>query len=94
MGSPRPPRLVDMLLDGLATRHAEGYVRGAPLVQRALLAFGQEPGDHEDDIMRWLSLAWPAAADLWDDEAWHALTTHAVKRARETGALNFLPFSE
>jgi DNA-binding CsgD family transcriptional regulator/tetratricopeptide (TPR) repeat protein len=90
---PRPPRLVDTLLDGLATRFAEGYVAGAPLVNRALLAFREEAWRNEDDAMRWLWLTWLAAGDMWDDETWHELSTHAVRGARETGALNFLPLT-
>jgi DNA-binding CsgD family transcriptional regulator len=41
--------------------------------------------------MRWLWLTYPIAGDLWDDEAWYELTTHAVRTAQQTGALNFLP---
>ncbi|MFB4276765.1 AAA family ATPase [Nonomuraea sp. MTCD27] len=90
---PRPPRPADALLDGLATRFAEGYVEGAPLLKRALRAFRKEAGNNGDDVMRWLWLTWLVAGDMWDDEAWHELTTHAVRTARETGALNFLPLS-
>ncbi|MGI5286388.1 helix-turn-helix transcriptional regulator [Nonomuraea polychroma] len=90
---PRPPRLVDALLDGLVARYADGYVKGAPLLKRALRAFRQEAGRNKDDIMRWLWLTWLAAGDMWDDETWHELTTHAVQTARETGALNFLPLA-
>jgi DNA-binding CsgD family transcriptional regulator/tetratricopeptide (TPR) repeat protein len=90
---PRPPRLVDTLLDGLTTRFAEGYVEGAPVLNRALVAFRQEAGGDEDDVMRWLWLTWLAAGDMWDDETWHELTTRAVRRARETGALHFLPLA-
>jgi DNA-binding CsgD family transcriptional regulator len=89
---PQPPRLVDTLLDGLATSFAEGYVDGAPPVKRALLAIRQEAGDSEN-IMRWFWPAWVAAADMWDDETWSELTTHAVRGARRTGALNFLPLA-
>jgi DNA-binding CsgD family transcriptional regulator len=89
---PRPPRLVDELLDGLATRYAVGYVEGAPLLRRALRAFRRD-ARHHDDVMRWLWLTWPSAGDLWDDEAWHELATHAVQTARDTGALNFLPLA-
>jgi len=60
---------------------------------RALEMFRRTAGGREDDIMRWLWLAWPAAGDMWDDEAWHDLATHAVRTARETGALNFLPLA-
>ncbi|KAB8194118.1 AAA family ATPase [Nonomuraea phyllanthi] len=93
-GAPQGPRrLVDTLLDGLAARFAEGYASGAPPLKRALRAFLRDAGRDGDDIMRWLWLTWLVAGDLWDDEAWHDLTTHAVRTARETGALNFLPLA-
>ncbi|MCH6166265.1 AAA family ATPase [Pseudonocardia alaniniphila] len=90
---PQPPRPMDVLLDGLATRFAEGYVTGAALLRRALQAFQQDAGRHEDDTMRWLWLTWLVAGDVWDDEAWHELTTRAVRRARDTGSLNVLPLA-
>ncbi|MGR6921908.1 helix-turn-helix transcriptional regulator [[Actinomadura] parvosata] len=90
---PSPPRLADALLDGLATRFAEGYVAGAPLLKRALRAFRRQAGHDRDAVMRWLWLTWLAAGDIWDDETWHELTTHALQAARETGALNFLPLA-
>ncbi|MEV0830531.1 ATP-binding protein [Nonomuraea rubra] len=90
---PRPPRPVDGLLDGLATRFAEGYVEGAPQLQRALRAFRREAERDGDDNMRWLWLTYLVAADLWDDRTLHELTTRAVRTARETGALNFLPLA-
>ncbi|MEV6878692.1 AAA family ATPase [Amycolatopsis sp. NPDC051128] len=91
--APRPARPADALLDGLATRFAEGHAAGAPQLKRALRAFRRDTGPDGDDIMRWLWLAWPSAGDMWDDEAWHELATHAVRTARETGALNFLPLA-
>ncbi|MFJ2374552.1 AAA family ATPase [Streptomyces sp. NPDC087769] len=90
---PQPPRLADALLDGLATRFAEGYVEGASLLRPALRAFRRAAGRNKDDAMRWLWLTWLVAGDMWDDETWHELTTHAVRAARETGALNFLPLA-
>ncbi len=87
----QPPRPVDVLLDGLATRYTEGYVEAVPLVQHALRRFHQDVGHDRDDTMRWLWLTLPAAADVWDDETWHHLATDAVRAAREAGALNFLP---
>lgn len=90
---PHPPRAVDALFDGLATRFAEGYVGGAQLMKHALREFRRDAGRDGDDVMRWLWLVWPAAGDLWDDETWHELATHAVRTARETGALNFLPLA-
>lgn len=90
--APQPPRLTDLLLDGLATRFTEGYVQGAPLLKLALRAFRRAAEQGEDDVMRWLWLTWLVAGDMWDDETWQAVTTHAVRAARETGALNFLPW--
>ncbi|MFJ9123478.1 AAA family ATPase [Streptomyces sp. NPDC102340] len=90
----RPPRPTDLLLDALVTWFADGCVAGAPLLRSALGAFRTAAQDGDgDDAMRWLWLTWLAAGDLWDDETWHELTTHAVRTARDTGALNFLPLA-
>ena len=88
---PEPRRPIDLLLDGVATRFTEGYGAGVPALRRALQAFRREALRREDDILRWLWLAWLLAGDLWDDEAWHELATHAVRLAREAGALTLLP---
>lgn len=88
---PQPPRPIDLLLEGVATRYTEGYVAGVPPLRRALDAFQREAGRSEDDVMRWLWLAWLNAGDLWDDEMWHGLATHAVRLAREAGGLTVLP---
>jgi DNA-binding CsgD family transcriptional regulator len=88
---PEPRRPVDLLLDGMATRLTEGYGAGVPPLRRALQAFRGDPLRDEDDIRRWLWLAWLLAGDLWDDEAWHELATRAVRLAREAGALTVLP---
>ena len=90
---PQPPRPQDTLLDGLATRLAEGYVQAAAPLKRALRAFGQAAERDGDDIMRWLWLACPVAGELWDDETWHELSTHAARAGRQAGALNFLPLA-
>jgi DNA-binding CsgD family transcriptional regulator len=93
---PQPPRLTDVLLDGVATRFTEGYVAGLPPLRRALDAFRREAERGKDDILPWLWLACPVAPEpiapeLWDDEAWHELATRAVRLARDTGALAVLP---
>ncbi|QFR02059.1 AAA family ATPase [Streptomyces phaeolivaceus] len=88
-----PARPADLLLDGLATRFTEGHDKGAPVLKPALRAFRRAAGRDEDDAMRWLWLTWLVAGDLWDDEAWYELTTHAVRAARASGALNFLPLA-
>ena len=90
---PEPGRPIDLLLDGMATRFTDGYGAGVPALRRALQAFRGQALRSEGDTLRGLWLAWLLAGDLWDDEAWHELATHAVRLARETGALNVLPFN-
>ncbi|WP_433379931.1 helix-turn-helix transcriptional regulator [Actinoplanes sp. CA-142083] len=84
------PRPIDLLLDGLLTRYTRGYVAGTAPLRAALEAFGRELGG-DQHAMRWFSLPWIVAGDLWDDDAWHELATRAVRRAREAGALLALP---
>jgi DNA-binding CsgD family transcriptional regulator len=90
----RPPRAIDLLLDGLATRFTEGYTASVSPLRRALDAFLQDEPDAGD--IRWLWLACPVAPepvapDLWDDETWDRLTARAVALARDAGALAVLP---
>ena len=85
-----PPRAVDLLLDGLAARSAEGYSAGAPILRRALRALHDETGG---DDTRWLWLGCHTAMDLWDDEACRTLAARHVHQAREAGALTMLPFA-
>jgi DNA-binding CsgD family transcriptional regulator len=93
---PEPPRPADLLLDGLATRFTAGYAAGVEPLRRALQLFRRQPGRSKDGVIRWLWTACPVApeplaADLWDDESWHDLATHAVRLARDAGALATLP---
>ncbi|MGH3768804.1 MAG: helix-turn-helix transcriptional regulator [Pseudonocardiaceae bacterium] len=93
---PDPPRAIDLLLDGVATRFTDGYAAGHVPLRRALLAFRREAGRDDNEIMRWLWVACPVAPEpvapeLWDDETWHELATRAVQLAREAGALAVLP---
>ena len=90
---PQPPRLVDILLDGLAVRYTEGYVAGVAPLKRVLEASRRDAGRGNDDTMRWLWLTYLVACDLWDDQMLHELATRAVRRAREAGAFNFLPLA-
>jgi DNA-binding CsgD family transcriptional regulator len=88
--APQPPRAIDLLLDGLATRFTEGYTAAMPTLRSALAAFR---GDEEPSVrdVRWLWLACRVAQDLWDDETWYVLATRGLRVARETGALRVLP---
>jgi DNA-binding CsgD family transcriptional regulator len=93
----RPPRPIDLLLDGLAIRFTEGYAAAVAALRRALDAFALE-GERTEENMRWLWLACPVAPepiapDLWDDEAWDRLTGTAVTLARDAGALASLPIA-
>jgi hypothetical protein len=85
---PERPRTLDLLLDGLASRFAEGYVAGVAPLRRALQAIRDDPGE-----MRWLWLASRIASELWEDEIWHELTGRHVELARSTGALASLPMA-
>jgi ATP/maltotriose-dependent transcriptional regulator MalT len=84
-----PPRPVDLLLDGLATRLTDGYSEGAPVLKRALRAL-RRPDRPREEAMRWLHLAAATAAHLWDDRTWETLATGHVQLARELGACTTL----
>jgi DNA-binding CsgD family transcriptional regulator len=84
------PGAPDLLLDGLALLITKGHAAAAPTLKRALGAFSGEAISAEEGV-RWLWIAWPSALILWDDEAWHKLTTRGVQLARDAGALSVLP---
>ena len=90
--APQPPRAIDLLLDGLATRFTVGYSAGGPPLRKALDAFSRVDGAMARDA-RWLWLACRLAQDLWDDDLWHVLATDGVRVARQTGALGVLPIA-
>ena len=95
--APHPPRSVDLVLDGLARRCTEGPGAGAPPLRLALQAYRNEALDGHEDIMRWLLLSPIVQSmvvfELWDDDAFHALASRAVRLARDTGALALLPIT-
>ena len=94
---PRPPRSIDLVLDGLAARCTEGPAAGVPLLRLALEQYANEPLDGHEEIIRWLLLTPIVQSmtvfELWDDDGFHALATRAVQLARETGALSMLPIA-
>jgi DNA-binding CsgD family transcriptional regulator/tetratricopeptide (TPR) repeat protein len=90
--SPQPPRAADLLLDGWATLLTQGYPAGAPTLKLALTVFRSESLSTEEEL-RWLQLACRAAVDLWDDEAWEALSIRHVTLARDAGMLSELPIA-
>jgi DNA-binding CsgD family transcriptional regulator/tetratricopeptide (TPR) repeat protein len=89
---PSQPRNGDRLLDGRAVLFTDGYPAAVPISRRALQAFCREDVSATDGL-RWLWLATLTAADLWDDESWHVLSTRHVQIARQAGALSDLPLA-
>jgi DNA-binding CsgD family transcriptional regulator len=90
--APQPPRASDLLLDGLAVLLTGGYPAGIPILKRALSAFHRRSVTQEEEI-RWLEFACHTAVDLWDDEAWEAVSTRHVQLTRDAGALSELPIA-
>ena len=90
--SPEPQRAPDLLLDGLAVLHTEGYAAGTPMLKRALRAFRSDELSSEEGL-RWLWLACRTAMDLWDDESWFVLSVRQIQLARDAGALTVLPLA-
>jgi DNA-binding CsgD family transcriptional regulator/tetratricopeptide (TPR) repeat protein len=93
-GAPPSPqaRNGDRLLDGRAVLFTDGYTAAVPISRQALRAFCREDVSATDGL-RWLWLATLTAADLWDDESWHVLSTRHVQIARQAGALSDLPLA-
>ncbi|MDW5594239.1 AAA family ATPase [Conexibacter stalactiti] len=93
--APQPPRSIDLVLDGMATRFSEGPGAGVAPLRLAVEAFRNEVLDGHEATMRWLMLCPVVQSlvvfELWDDDAFHALATRAVRLARDTGALTMLP---
>lgn len=91
---PVPPRPVDLLLDGFVTVFTVGYAQGVPALRVAVEAFADDAEAGEARSTRngrWLWLASRTAVGILDDELAHALASHHVRRARETGGLAALP---
>ncbi len=92
-----PAGPVDVVLDALALRLTEGHAAAAAELERALatvLALEAPTGD----LGRWLWLTGARATgmialELWDVEAWHALSSRQVRVARDCGALVQLQFA-
>jgi hypothetical protein len=94
---PDPPRAVDVLVDAFATWLTDGYATAAPVLIRALELVLAASADADREAAHWLWLAGGrvsqlAAAELWDDEAWHTLGAHQVQATRDAGALVQLQF--
>jgi DNA-binding CsgD family transcriptional regulator len=89
---PPTPGKADLLLDGLAVLHTDGYAAAAPLLQQAVEAYGSEDLTLEEAVRS----AWVAAVvatDLWDDGQWDLLTGRYLDVVRKAGALSLLPLA-
>ena len=89
---PRPahPRLLDVLLEGLALVITDGLAAAAPTLRQAARAFAGEDVPVEERL-RWGWLARAAAFELWDEEILSAITFRQTQVARAVGALEQLP---
>lgn len=83
--------LVDLLVDGLATRLTEGYVDAVAPLRRVLDRLRRDD-DPDGDLDR-LWLGCRIAAELWEDELLDELAERQLRRARATGALTVLPLA-
>jgi DNA-binding CsgD family transcriptional regulator len=91
--APRPhdPRASDLLLEGLAAHHNNGYRAGLPILRKALNLFGT--GVSMDEELRWHWVASIVARHLFDDDRCHRLSNRHVQLARGVGALSELPLA-
>ncbi|WP_329476640.1 AAA family ATPase [Kribbella sp. NBC_01484] len=99
VGSPPrgAPRVIDCILDALASRFTDGHATAAASLARALMAV-QSIDCGAEDVGRLLRLGGNRvtailATELWDFEAGRALAELQVRRARDAGALVQLQFA-
>jgi DNA-binding CsgD family transcriptional regulator len=83
------PGIDDLLLAGLATLAAAGYVRAAPLLRRAVTAMAA-PDAVGSAVPPWFIDGVYATHALWDDRARHDWLRRCERVARATGALHHL----
>jgi DNA-binding CsgD family transcriptional regulator len=83
------PGIDDLLLAGLATLAADGYVKAAPLLRRAVTAMAA-PGAVGAAVPSWFIDGVYATHALWDDRARKDWLERCERVARATGALHHL----
>jgi len=86
------PGKADLLLEGMAVLYTDGYAASAPLLHRAIQAFGREDLTL-DEAFRSAWVAAVAAVDLWDDVHWDVLSQRHLDTVRKAGALSLLPLA-
>jgi len=82
----------DLLLDGLALAHTDGYAAGVALLKQAVSAMRTE---HRLGLkaLGWRTLGTSAARDLWDDGSWEVLSMLHARFSRQAGELPGLPIA-
>jgi len=90
--APQPPSPTDVLVDGLAVLHTDGFAEGTPILKRALELF-RDTTDSDERELRGTRIAARVAAELLDDDTWNALATRHVQIARDRGLYGILPIS-
>jgi DNA-binding CsgD family transcriptional regulator len=90
LGSIRPLRASDLLLDGLSTLGTEGRAAAAPLLRRATDAIADETAPGQENF-RWGWLSTISAKLIWDENSWQTVSARWLKEGRDAGALARLP---
>ncbi len=89
---PQAPSKADLLLEGMAVLYTDGYEASAPLLHRAVQAFGREDLTLDEAFhSAWVAAV--AAVDLWDDVHWDILSQRHLDVVRQAGALSLLPLA-
>jgi DNA-binding CsgD family transcriptional regulator len=84
-----PPRVADLLLDGLALLVTDGPAAAAPALRVAISAFA-DPNVTGADRLRWSWWVPVASLPLWDGEGYRLLVP-PLQLARNVGELDQLP---
>ncbi|MBB2992193.1 DNA-binding CsgD family transcriptional regulator [Mycolicibacterium iranicum] len=88
---PAPASPSDLLLDGLARQHCDGFTAGLPVLRDALQQWGRGmPFEHE---LRWMLLACFASTRVWDIDRHASLSVRYLQLVRDAGAVSHLPLA-
>ena len=88
--SARPPRPVDLLLDGLALLVTDGRAAALSTLTSAARVTADE-GLSAGECLRWGWLASAPTYAVWDNEATRTVLVRQIKLVRDVGALEQLP---
>jgi AAA ATPase domain/Bacterial regulatory proteins, luxR family len=86
---PEPPRAVDLVLDALALRGAQGHAAASAALSLALERLVTDSGAGQGSRSLWIiggRASAMIAMELWDFESWQVLATRQVQVARDLGA--------